>query len=416
MDLRDILLVQRRELERQLAEPYVQRRCQPGPGDHDLIQVIIGPRRAGKSFFAQRLVRERGSAGYVNFDDERLTDLRDYDELLAALNSFYDNPQALLLDEIQNLPRWELFVNRLQRQGYRLTLTGSNAHLLSSELSTHLTGRHLPIVLFPFSYPEYLDAQNDELTTPERVEHFRRYSEQGGFPETIVKNVDHGQYLKALLESVLFKDIVARHRIRAVQGLEDLTRYLISNVAQEVSQRTLSRVTRVRSVHTVDKYLRLLQEAFLFFPLRRFSWKVRGQVRANRKMYCIDNGFVSSSAFRLSPDRGKLYENLAAIELRKQELGGKTEIFFWKNEKQEEVDFVVRRGTTVVRLIQVCVDTTGEQARKREIRALLKAGSELSCEDLLILTDDEEREEEVSWFGTTGTIRFQPLWKWLNEQ
>lgn len=408
--------MQRRELERQLSEPYVPRRCRTGPGDHDLIQVIIGPRRAGKSFFAQRLVRERGAAGYVNFDDERLIDLQDGDELLAALDSLYDNPRVLLLDEIQNLPRWELFVNRLQRQGYRLTLTGSNAHLLGSELATHLTGRHLPIVLFPFSFPEYLDSQDRDLTTTERAEQFNRYVERGGYPETIVKDVDHGQYLRVLLESVLFKDIVSRHRIRAVQGLDDMTRYLVSNVAQEVSQKTLSRVTRCRSVHTVDKYLRLLEEAFLFFPLRRFSYKVRGQVRANRKVFCIDNGFVSSSAFRLSPDRGKLYENLAAIELHRRQLAGSGEVYFWKNQQQEEVDFVLRRGMHVSQLIQVCVDTTREQTRKREIRALLKAGAELDCRDLLVLTENEEREEHASWFGTTGTIRYQPLWKWLIEQ
>ncbi|MBU2027423.1 MAG: AAA family ATPase [Proteobacteria bacterium] len=139
-------------MEYRFQETYVERKISiPWNLGDDLIKVISGPRRAGKSFYAIHLLQQTGAYGYVNFDDERLTAVEDYDEIVSAVNSVYGNPRYLLFDEIQNLPRWEMFANRLQRQGIRLLITGSNANLLSSELATHLTGRHATAVLFPFT-------------------------------------------------------------------------------------------------------------------------------------------------------------------------------------------------------------------------------------------------------------------------
>ena len=187
--IRDILLTQRRELEHRLQERYVERELDVQHPSHDLIRVVLGPRRAGKSFFAMRLVQSTGHFGYVNFDDERLTELDDYDALITALDALYEQPRHLLLDEVQNLPRWELLVNRLQRQGYRLVVTGSNAHLLSSELATHLTGRHIPIVLFPFTFVEYLRSLERPLTDQEKAQALRTYIESGGYPEPLMKGI-----------------------------------------------------------------------------------------------------------------------------------------------------------------------------------------------------------------------------------
>ena len=413
--LRDVLLTQKREIELRLHEPYVERAYDASDLGGDLARVVLGPRRAGKSFFAIHLVSSLGPFSYVNFDDERLADLQDCDELVAALDSVYGSPKQILMDEIQNLPKWELFVNRLQRQGYRLTLTGSNAHLLSSELATHLTGRHIPIVLFTFSFSEYLRCAGKELTDVEKAEALRRYAETGGYPEPTVKGLNLREYLTTMLRSILYKDIVVRHRIRSPGGLQDLTTYLMSNVAQEYSPNGLARVTGCRSAMTVERYLRYLEEAFLFFSLRRFSFKVREQARANRKIYCTDNGLVTSASFRFSSDRGKLYENLAAIALHRQQLKGRVEVFCWKSPRQEEVDFVVKEGPRVTQLIQVCASPEQPKSRAREVRALLKAGTELKCDNLLVLTDSTESEEKASWFGFEGTVRFLPLWKWLLE-
>jgi predicted AAA+ superfamily ATPase len=159
--------------------------------------------------------------------------------------------------------------------------------------------------------------------------------------------------------------------------------------------------------------LRHLEEAFLVFPVRRFSFKVREQAKAPRKMYAIDNGLVSYAAFRSGADRGRLLENAVAVALRWRGMRGECELFFWQGAQQEEVDFVVKQGTRVTGLIQVCLDPDPSRTRDREVRALIKAGAELDCRDLLVLTMNREAEEEVSWFGATGLVRFLPAWKWL---
>jgi hypothetical protein len=172
-------------------------------------------------------------------------------------------------------------------------------------------------------------------------------------------------------------------------------------------------VTGCRSDRTVGKYLKYLEEAFLFFSVPRFSYKVKTQVSANKKIYCIDNGFVTAKGFRFSENRGSLFENLVAVSLRQRELRGELNLFYWKNTQQEEVDFVVQRNGRVTELIQVCTDIRNEKTLRREVHALLKAGHDTNCKRLLVLSMDEERESREEWFGIRGIIRFIPLWKWL---
>jgi predicted AAA+ superfamily ATPase len=413
MSVRDAVIQQKSEYESKRKERYVDRAVTVSGLKSNLIKVITGPRRAGKSFFAIHHFAETANMGYVNFDDERLAGSTDYDEIIAAVNFVYDNPSHILFDEIQNLPRWELLVNRLARQGHNLILTGSNSHMLSQELSTHLTGRYLQTTILPFSFSEYLSLKDQPITSPGKREHLARYAEQGGFPELLIKNLNAREYLGTLFDSIVYKDIVKRFNIRFAQGLDDLAVYLLSNVAQEYSYTTLSRLTRCRSVHTVQKYLGYLEEAYIFFSVPRFSYKFRKQVSANKKIYCIDNGFITAKAFQFSQNRGRLLENLVAVELKRRELSWGTGLFFWKNVEQEEVDFVVKQGNMVSELIQVCADATGSRTRQREVRALIKAGNELNCKNLIVLTENEERTDTEEWFGIQGTIRFIPLWKWL---
>ncbi len=376
-----------------------------------MIKVIIGPRRAGKSFFALHHLVSRGKFGYVNFDDERLVCLVDYDEIIVATNSVYDNPRVLLLDEIQNLPHWELFVNRLARQDYILYITGSNSHLLSSELATHLTGRYLQTTILPFSFREYLHLAPHEQTTLEKVSALLEYSNSGGFPEPLIKNIPARDYLATLFDSIVHKDIVKRFSIRDVSSIEDSATYLLSNIAREYSYGSLSRMTTTKSPVTVQKYLGYLTEAFLFFSLPRFSFKEKEQVSANKKCYCIDNGFVTARAIRFPENRGRLYENLVAIELWKKELSGEIHFWYWKTAQQEEVDFVVKRGDSITALIQVCTDLHDECTRSCEVRVLLKAARYLLCDNLRILSENEDKTKEHEWFGMRGMIRYVPLWK-----
>ncbi len=412
--LRDALILQKRELQKRLAERYVQRQAKLKQQNSDLVKVIIGPRRVGKSFFAIHQLSDFKDLGYVNFDDEKLAFLGDYDELLAAVDSVYNHPKILLLDEIQNLPKWELFANRLSRQGYSLFITGSNAHLLSRELATHLTGRHTSVVLFPFSFSEFLKATTStELTDNEKRQKLEEYLEQGGYPEPLVKNLDRKEYLSNLFDSIIYKDILRRYKIRNPQGIVDLAQFLLSNTAKEFSYTSLTQVGQCKSVHTVQRYLGYLAEAYVFFTLSRFSYKMREQVGENKKLYCIDNGLISAKAFQLSPDTGRRYENAVAVHLKYLESQGFFKLYYWHNVQNEEVDFVIYTNRAVSQLIQVCFDMSKQKVREREVRALLKASAELKCKDLLVLTSDYEAVEDVEWFGIKGKIKFVPLWKWL---
>lgn len=411
-EIKDRLILQKREIESRLKEKYIERKSSLKL-NNNLIKVIIGPRRAGKSFFAIHFLNKLEKFGYVNFDDEKLVELDNYDEIITAINSVYDSPKYILFDEIQNLPKWELFVNRLQRQGYNLVITGSNSNLLSKELSTHLTGRHLLIDIFPFSFKEYLGLETKKLTTFEIKEKLFQYLLKGGYPETFMKAVELKEYLSTLFNSIIYKDIVKRFKIRNPKEIEDLAFYLISNIASEYSYYSLTKIGKIKSSHTTEKYLNYLEESFILFSLNRFSYKVKEQLSSNKKIYCIDNGFIHAKAFKLSPDIGKLYENAVAIKLKIEEIEEKIRIYYWKNQQHEEVDFVIKVGTKVKQLIQVCSNIKNLDTKNREVRALIKAGKELKCNNLLIITEDTESEEKGEWFGDKAVIRYIPLWRWL---
>lgn len=411
--IKDVLILQKRELESMLNEKYIEREGIKLDLSHSLIKVVIGPRRAGKSFFSIHAINKKDKFGYINFDDEKLIETDDYNEIISAMNSLYGNPKILFLDEIQNLPRWELFVNRLQRQGFNLIITGSNSHLLSRELSTHLTGRYLQVIVLPFSFEEYLNVDSKELTTAEIKEKLELYLVYGGYPEPLIKKINYKDYLSTLFNSIIFKDIVKRYKIRSGQAIEKLSEQLLSNICNEYSYNSLSKITDIKSTHTVEKYLSYLEESFIFFSLKRFSYKIKEQISSIKKIYCIDNGFIHGRAFTLSQNLGKLYENLVAITLKKHELEGKINFYYWKNQQQEEVDFVIKEGTKIKQLIQVCYNLESKETKTREIRALLKAGEELRCKNLLIITSNKEGEERAEWFGIKSRIKFIPLWKWL---
>lgn len=415
--LNDIVLTQKAEMEEQLRGSYVERQLAPQfLAETDLIRVIVGPRRAGKSTLAIHLLRKLGGGGYANFDDERLADLTDADELLAAIDAIYGKPRDVLFDEIQNFPRWELLANRLQRAGRRLLLTGSNANLLGGELATHLTGRHQCIILLPFSFAEALTATGTERTGAQMSAMFDRYIREGGYPEPLLRGANRTDYLRDLVRATLLKDVVRRHRIRAGGGLEDVAHYFFSNAGKEFSFRTVAAVARVTSPTTAEKYTRLLGEALLLFTVSRFSFRARERATANKKAYTVDPGIAACLGTRAGQDLGRLAENVVAIALWRRQLAGEIEVAFWKSKQHEEVDFVIREGGVVSRLIQVCWDMSDPRTRAREFRALVKAGAELRCEDLLCLTRGEAGEEDLRWNGLSGRIRVASIEPWLAEQ
>lgn len=441
-NLKDRLIVQKREIEAKAKETYIEREQEINEAKKGIIAVIIGPRRAGKSTFAVHKLKEK--FGYVNFDDEKLVDLKDYDDLIEQVNAVYGNPKTLFLDEVQNVEKWELLVNRLQRQGFDLVVSGSNANILSKELATHLTGRHSTTKILPLSFSEYLEffklkmvkgevveggieeggqirpriisttkGPQVQLTEAEIKAKFDQYLEWGGYPEPLVKKLDYKDYLSTLFDSVVYKDIVKRFRIRNPGAFEDLALYVVSHAANPYSYNTLAEVTKVKSPNTVEKYLNYLEEAFLIFRINRYSQKVKDQLKSDKKIYCIDNGLISAKGFRIFDRPSEWHENVAAVHLWKKH--GKGLFYYKSSQGGYEVDFVVRDGTKITQLIQVSYDLSNSDTKTREFRSLITASKELRCDNLTVLTHDYEAEESFEWFGEKRKIRCIPLWKWLLE-
>ena len=411
--IQDVIAGQKAELERKLKESYLSRETILKGFETDLINVVIGPRRSGKSFFSMHTTRSGRGVGYVNFDEERLLKVDNFDEIISAVKAVYADPHILFFDEIQNVDQWEIIANRLYREGFKLILTGSNSHLLSSDLATHLTGRHYATALFPFSFREVLSLFPQSVTAIERQQRCLDYVMKGGFPELWVKNYDPSDYLSTLFDSIILKDIVKRYKVRFPNALIDLAQIMITNITGEFSTTSIQKLANFNSIHTVEKYISYLEEAFLVFSVPRFSYKITTQKSAGKKIYCYDTGYYQAKAFSFSKNIGKLFENAVAIELKKQEMAGNIRLFYYKSQKQEEVDFVVQENRQIAKLIQVCYAVSEPKVMDREIRSLLKASAELKCDRLLVITNNLERTEKHSWFGFTGEIEFIPLWKWF---
>lgn len=416
---------QKQDKERLLSLPYVERTKEKDAKkwlSSDLIKVILGPRRAGKSVFALMLLKDQSFA-YFNFDDESIPgeEKIDLDELMTELKLAYGDTKYILFDEIQNLPNWELFVNRLHRSGYNLVLTGSNASLLSKELATHLTGRHIPIEILPFNFAEILKAKQYEVTTdklslPDEkaklLEYMTQYMTSGGYPEVVTKGVDPRGYLDVLFDAVLFKDVVKRHNVRFSEQIASLGSYLINNVSGQYGSKKLANILGFKSQVTLEKYVGYLTEAYLIFPLIRHSTKAGIRLRSSKKTYVVDNGFVTAKAVQHSPNTGKLMENLVFAELVKKGNQPGHELFYYKTRNDREIDFVLKKGYQVTELIQVCYDMTDPDVERREVKALVEAGKELSVSKLTVLTWNDKRVVEKD----NLSIQFRPFWEWLLEE
>lgn len=423
--LKNIVSNQKLQKEQLLTLSYIGRTKEPFARkwlDSNLIKVVLGPRRAGKSVFSLVLLKDRPFM-YFNFDDEVLSSAGGIatDELMKELHAAYGQVKTVLFDEIQNLPNWELFVNRLHREGYNLVLTGSNAHLLSKELATHLTGRHMPIEILPFDFSEFLRAKKFQISEEysalpqqrgELLNLMENYLVNGGFPEVAVNNVDPKDYLEVLFDALVFKDVVKRHRVKFSTQVANLGGHLINNFANPYTVRKILEILNLKSASTIEKYIKYLEEAYLIFSLLRYSPKSIQRIKSPRKVYAVDNGFITAKAVQHSPDKGKLMENLVFTELVKRGVKPNRELFYYKTRNDREVDFVLKKGTEVTELIQICYEAINSDVEQRETKALLEASGELKVEKLTILTWDEKREIKKD----SKAIRLIPLWEWLLEK
>lgn len=416
--IKQVLLEQKEEIGEIFKERIIKRGIEPGAKKmfaSNLIKVIMGVRRCGKSVLAHQLL-EDNNYGYVNFDDERFVGVKtkDLNTFFEILKEMEPDFKYMLLDEVQNVEGWELFVNRLKRKNYNLVVTGSNSKLLSKELATHLTGRHFSIELYPFSFREFLSYKDffikeEDFYITEKKANVKRLLEEylklGGLPE-VFKVKAKGNYLRELFEKIITRDIILRYNVKYAKDLKEMALYTISNFGTRMTYHKIRNIFEVKSVHTVKNYLGYLEEAYLLFQVNPFSFKLKEQLKQPRKNYCVDTGLINAIVPKATLDYGKLMENLVFLELKRRH----KEIYFY-SQPNYEIDFLIREGLGIKQLIQVCYSVADEDTRKREVKALLKASMALKCEDLIIINWDDQGEEEAK----DKKIKIIPLWKWLLE-
>ena len=395
-----IIQNQRKERDELLARHYLMRKSNTDVKtllDNPMIKLITGPRRVGKSTYALLMLQGKSFA-YLNFDDNLLLSAWDEELVMRTLDEVYPNYEFLLLDEVQNLKDWEVWVSKLYRRGKNLVITGSNAKMLSGEMATVLTGRYLQVEMLPFSLTETIEWKGANINSisnakqAEAVAIADDYLRNGGYPETIDMRSITRNYLSTLFDSIIWKDVAKRHNIRNITDLNNIALYLLSNFCNPLSANDIAKELSMTSVTTTRKFMDYLHEPYLFYYLPRFNNKLKLMKKAASKVYVIDNGFVAAKAFNLSENLGRLLENEVFVELLRQGYQVETSLFYYRSRNDREVDFVTRQGTHINQLIQVCYDMTSPKTEKREVSSLIECAGELKCNNLLIITNNEERE------------------------
>ena len=395
-----IIQNQRKERDELLARHYLMRKSNTDVKtllDNPMIKLITGPRRVGKSTYALLMLQGKSFA-YLNFDDNLLLSAWDEELVMRTLDEVYPNYEFLLLDEVQNLKDWDVWVSKLYRRGKNLVITGSNAKMLSGEMATVLTGRYLQVEMLPFSLTETIEWKGANINSisnakqAEAVAIADDYLRNGGYPETIDMRSITRNYLSTLLDSIIWKDVAKRHNIRNITDLNNIALYLLSNFCNPLSANDIAKELSMTSVTTTRKFMDYLHEPYLFYYLPRFNNKLKLMKKAASKVYVIDNGFVAAKAFNLSENLGRLLENEVFVELLRQGYQVETSLFYYRSRNDREVDFVTRQGTHINQLIQVCYDMTSPKTEKREVSSLIECAGELKCNNLLIITNNEERE------------------------
>jgi len=374
----------------------------------------MGPRRAGKSRLIQKVL-ENSEVAYLNFEEEQFTEASGH-ALIEAAHEVYPQAKYCYLDEAQDYPDWETLLNKLHRRGYNLFVTGSNAKLLSSELASALTGRHIPIELLPFSFAEFIQAKEfkESRSMPKNWESFEDYLSTGGFPEIVLSSgIVSGAYLNTLFDSIILNDLVKRKSIRNPTYLANCVSLLVNNVASRTSARALAKALKnTPTATTIDKYLEMIREAYLVETIGAYRPKLKERLQSERKPYLIDTGFTSVRSRQALSVLGRQLENSVYLALRRKGLVSGESLFYYRSESGLEVDFLVRRDHQTEELIQVCLDLSSIETRAREIHALEKAKIEHPIASLTIVTAKDAGTVQTS---AGDTITLVPAYEFCVE-
>lgn len=360
--------------------------------------IISGIRRCGKSTLARQFLKLQKPVYYIYFEDVMLAEFesKDFVKLDEIFHDVLGDNGIYFFDEIQNVKGWEIFVRQLVDKNNKVLITGSNASMLSRELGTRLTGRHISYELFPFSFNEFLRFKNKKAN----LENFEKYVELGGFPEYL--KINDKIILRNLFQDIFYRDVLVRNNIRNETDLKSLLAYLSSNIGKKFSYTKLRDSLGIKSVHTVKQFVSACENAYLFFSINKFDYSVKKQLINSKKIYCIDNALIKLNSFSVSFDRGRLLENLVFLELRRNQ----REVYYHSEKK--ECDFVIKKGDRITQAIQVCY-LLNDENKLKEINGLLEAMELYKLKEGLLLTNNQEDVLEIN----DKKIILKPVWKWL---
>jgi len=377
------------------------------------VVIISGIRRCGKSSLL-RLIKEdmkleASDFCYFNFDDERiLAEVSILEELFNLHIELYGKEPILFFDEIQNVDNWEKFINRKYEQGVKIFVTGSNAKLLSSEISTSLTGRNKLIELFPFSFSEYLlfherKYDMDRLTSKSKAllqKDFNTYMQMGGFPLVLKEN--DTELVNGYFQDILYRDIISRYRLTQVNEIKQIGLYFASNIGKLFSYSTLQNISGVKSLSSIKDYLSYYEHSYLFFYLKKFDYSVKKQIMNSKKVYTADHAFVTRLGFNFSENKGRILENIVYIELLRRGC----EVYYYSG--NNECDFLIKKGLNIVQAIQV-VDQLDKTNYEREYRGLQEVMQTYQIPQGILITNSTE----TAVFPENKGVERVSVWKWL---
>lgn len=363
--------------------------------------IISGVRRCGKSTLLMQIMTEHKdkSVVYLNFESPHLYDFTIAD--FSRLDNIITRKKATMLffDEIQVVAGWEIYVRQKLDEGYQVIVTGSNASLLSNELGTKLTGRHITKELFPFSYREFLAFKDQKPS----VESLKTYLNSGGFPE-FIKTGDEDQ-LTSLFNDILYRDIVTRFGIKDIRSLQRLAVYLISNIGNRITATKLKQPLSIGATSTILIWFSHLELSYLMFFLPMFSHSTKAQLINPRKVYVMDPGFIDLISNTYSDDSGRKFENLIFLFLRRKY----NELYYFDD--KGECDFIAFKNGKVDCLVQVCYQLTPDNI-KRELDGLLKAMRFFNRQKAVIVTfDDSDFIKEEGY-----EIDVVPAWQYMSSE
>ena len=329
----------------------------------EFAKIITGVRRCGKSTLVQMLLKD--SSFYINFEDTTLygftvKDFPILDEAIAQFVKENGKCKYLCFDEIQSVEGWEVYVHQKLDEGFLVVVTGSNASLLSSELGTRLTGRHLDLEMFPFSFSEFCSFKK----LNQNVSSFSKYLEKGGFPEFL--KTGSNEILQNLFDDILVRDIAVRNSIRDIRTLKVLALYLASNCGNLVTGSKLSAQLGLKTNVTILEYLSYLEKSYLFYLVPKFDYSAKAQSINPKKVYCVDTGLVKNVTLSQNDDSGRMFENAVFMQLRRQ-----TKNIWYYAEQAFECDFLYGNKSVPEKAVQVCYKLTNEN-REREVRGVVE--------------------------------------------